>query len=67
MNIRWDRIVGVILLVASAILTWKLAPFLGHLIEVTNQDWGYESPIKAIMLGVLCLTSLCGIRLLMRR
>ena len=63
MRIRWERIVGIILLVFFLYLFCKLQPFLANVLDVVNQDFGYDAPIKAIMLGVLCLSFVAGIKL----
>ena len=67
MRIRWERILGVFSLVVFVYLSVKLGPFVGHLLDVANQDYDYHNPIKAIMLGVLCLTLLAAIKLLIRK
>ena len=67
MKIKWNRILGFLLLGLSFYLAGKLWPFLGNLIETVNQDWGYSSPIKALMLGVLCLTILAAIKLILKK
>ena len=67
MTIKWNRIIGIILLGFSVYLAVKLRPFLDNLIETVNQDWGYSSPIKALMLGVLCLTFLAAIKLIIKK
>jgi hypothetical protein len=67
MKIRWERILGVLSLVVFVYVSVRLRPFVGHLFEVANQDYDYHNPIKAIMLGVLCLTLLAAIKLLIRR
>ena len=63
MRIRWERIVGIILLIFFLHLFYKLQPFLANVLDVVNQDFGYDTPIKAIMLGVLCLSFVAGIKL----
>ncbi len=67
MRIRWERIVGIVLIGVGIYLFIRLRPFVGHLLAVTNRDHDYGDPIKAIMLGVLCLTFLCGIKLITTR
>jgi len=67
MRIRWERLLGIILFGTAIYLFIKLRPFIGHLLEVANSDQDYGDPIKAIMLGVLCLTFICGIKLLVIR
>ena len=67
MRIRWNRIIGVSLLGVFVYVLCKLQPFLGNLWDTVNEDHGYDRPMKAIMLGVLCLTFLGGIKLLMTR
>ena len=67
MRVRWERILGIILLGTAIYLFVRLRPFIGHLLAVANRDEDYGNPIKAIMLGVLCLTFLCGIKLLVTR
>lgn len=67
MRIRWERIIGLILLGIFIYLFCKLQPFLQNLLEIVNQDYGHERPIKAIMLGVLCLTFIAGLKLIFRR
>ena len=67
MRIRWQRIIGLILLGIFLYLFCKLQPFLRNLLETVNQDYGYERPIKIIMLGVLCLTFIAGLKLIFRR
>ena len=67
MRIRWERIMGVFSLVIFVYLSVRLRPFIGHLLDVANQDYDYQNPIKSIMLGVLCLTLLVAIKLLIRK
>lgn len=67
MKIKWNRIVAIGLLALSLYLWCKMQPFLKNIWEVTHQDWGYDSPMKSIMLGVLCLTFLAAIKLLTRK
>ena len=67
MRIRWERILGIISIGTTVYLFVRLRPFIGHLLTVTNQDHDYGNPIKAIMLGVLCLTFVCGIRIFLTR
>jgi len=67
MRIRWERILGVISLVVFVYLSVRLRPFVGHLLDVANQDYDYQNPIKSIMLGTLCLTLLAAIKLLLRK
>lgn len=67
MRIRWERIIGILLLGAFVYLLFKLQPFLGNILRVVNEDDSYHRPMKAIMLSVLCLTFLCGIKLLTRK
>ena len=67
MRIRWERIIGVLLLGVFVYLLCKLQPCLGKILRTVNEDSGYDKPIKAIMFGVLCLTFLCGIKILQTR
>lgn len=67
MRVRWERILGIILLGTAAYLLGRLRPLIGHLLDVANRDGDYGNPIKAIMLGVLCLAFICGIKLLVTR
>ena len=67
MRIRWERILGIILLGTAIYLFVRLQPLVRNLLEVANRDHDYGDPIKAIMLGVLCLTFICGIKLLVTR
>ncbi len=67
MRIRWERILGIVLLVTAIYLFIRLQPFIGHLLAVANRDHDYGDPIKAIMLGVLCVTFICGIKLIVTR
>jgi len=67
MRIRWERIIGILSLGAFVYLLFKLQPFLGNILRTVNEDDSYDRPIKAIMLGVLCLTFICGIKLLLTR
>ena len=67
MRIRWERILGVFSLAVFIYLSVKLRPFVSHLLDVANQDYDYQNPIKSIMLGVLCLTLLAAIKLLLRK
>jgi len=66
-RIRWERIIGILSLGTFVYLLFKLQPFLGNILRTVNEDDGYDKPMKAIMLGVLCLTFICGIKLLVRR
>ena len=67
MRIRWERIMGVFSLVIFVYLSVRLRPFIGHLLDVANQDYDYHNPIKSIMLGVLCLTLIAAIKLLISK
>ena len=67
MRVRWERIIGLILLGTFIYLFCKLQPFLRNLLETVNQNYGYEKPIKVIMLGILCLTFLGAIKLLTKK
>lgn len=67
MRIRWERFVGILLLGVFVYLLCKLQPFLGNILRIVNEDDSYDKPMKAIMLGVLCLTFICGIKLLLTR
>ena len=67
MRIRWERIIGILSLGVSVYLLCKLQPFLGNILRTVNEDDSYDNPMKAIMLGVLCLTFICGIKLLLTR
>ena len=67
MRVRWQRLSGVILLGMAIYLLLRLRPFIGQLLAVANRDCHYGDPIKAIMLGVLCLTFICGIKLILTR
>ncbi len=67
MRVRWERIFGVILFGTAIYLFIRLQPFIGHLLAVANRDWDYGDPIKSIMLAVLCLTFICGIKLIVTR
>ena len=67
MRLRWERIVGIILIGISIYLSVKLWPLLQNLFRIANERFNYDSPIKAIMLGVLCLTLLVGIKLIVRK
>ena len=64
MRIRWERLLGIGLLVTAIYLAVKLRPLIGHLLATVNEDCNYDSPIRAIMLGVLCLAVVGGIKLL---
>ncbi len=67
MRIRWERIIGIILIGVAIYLFNRLVPLMENLLDIANSDGDYGNPIKAIMLGVLCLTFLCGIKLLVTR
>ncbi len=67
MKMKSERVIGLILLCVFVFLLAKLHPFLQNIFEAVNQDYGYERPIKSIMLGVLCLSFVVGIKLLMRK
>ncbi len=67
MRVRWERIAGIVCLITFTVLAVRLRPFLGHLLEVVNQDYDYQNPIKATMLGVLCLTLLAAIKLILKK
>ena len=67
MRIRWERIIGLFLIVAFVYLFIKLRPMLHNILKVVNEDYNYNSPMKAIMLGVLCLTLLAAIKLIFNK
>ena len=67
MRIRWERIIGFILLGFFIYLFCKLRPLLSDLLETANHDYGYRNPVKVIMLGILCLTLLGAIKLLFKK
>jgi hypothetical protein len=67
MKLRWERITGIILIGVFIYLSVKLQPLLQDLFQTANGRFNYDSPIKAIMLGVLCLTLLVGIKLIVRK
>ncbi len=67
MRIRWERIIGIILIGVAIYLFNRLVPLMENLLDIANSDGDYGNPIKAIMLGVLCLTFICGIKLLVTR
>ena len=67
MRVRWERIIGILSLGAFVYLLFKLQPFLRNILRVVNEDDCYGKPMKAIMLGVLCLTFIGGIKLLTRK
>ncbi len=67
MKLKTRRLTGLILLAIFIFLTIKLQPFLRNIFEVVNQDYGYNRPIKSIMLGVLCLSFVAAVKLLMRK
>ena len=67
MKLKTERMTGLILLGVFVFLMIKLNPFLQNIFEVVNQDYGYDRPMKSIMLGVLCLTFLGGIKLLIKK
>ncbi len=67
MRIRWERIIGILLLGVFVYLLCKLQPFLRNILRSVNEDDDYGDPMKAIMLGVLCLTFICGVKLLLTR
>ncbi len=64
MTIRWERIIAAILLGIFVYLLIKLEPMLRDIFQVVNEPFGYDSPIKAFMIGVLCLTLIAAIILL---
>lgn len=67
MRLRWERVIALISFGISFYLLIKLHPFLRDIFRVVNDPFGYDSPIKAIMLAVLCLTFLAGIKLMLRK
>jgi hypothetical protein len=67
MKFKLERIVGIILIGAFIYVLVRLQPLLHDLFQIANERFNYDSPIKAIMLGVLCLTLLVGIKLIVRR
>ena len=67
MRIRWERIVGILLLVVAVYLFSRLGPLMENLLDVANFDGDYSNPIKAAMLGVMCIAFVAGIRLLVTR
>ena len=67
MRIKWTRIAGIILGGWFVFLLAKLKPLLDGIFEIANEPFNYDSPIKAIMLGVLCLTLLVSIKLLIKK
>ena len=66
MQLRWERIVGAVLLVASIWLFHRLAPLVEDLLDVANSP-ADSHPIKALMLGVMCISFVAGIKLLLTR
>jgi hypothetical protein len=67
LRIRWERIVGILLLGVAVYLFRRLGPFVENLLDVVNSDGDYGNPIKAAMLGVMCLAFVAGIKLLVTR
>ena len=67
MRIRWERITGSILIGVFICLFIKLRPMLHNVLNVVNEDFGYDSPMTAIMLGVLCLTLIAAIKLIFKK
>ena len=67
MRIRWERILGIVLIGVGLYLFHRLRPLMENLVETANTDRDYDNPIKALMLGVMCVTLLGGIRLLVAR
>ena len=67
MKLKSERIIGLVLLGIFVFLIAKLQPFLQNIFEVVNQDYGYDRPIKAIMLSALCLSFVVGIKLIINR
>jgi len=67
MRLRWECILGTILLGVFIYLFVKLRPLLHNLLKTANQDYGYENPVKVIMLAMLCLSLLGAVKLLMKR
>ena len=67
MKLKSERVIAIILLCACVFLMIKLQPFLENIFDVVNQDYGYDRPIKSIMLSALCLSFVAGIKLLMRK
>lgn len=66
MQVRWERIVGAVLIVVSIWLFYRLAPLMERLLEVANEPRD-SHPIQALMLGVMCLAVVAGIKLLVTR
>jgi hypothetical protein len=68
MQIRWDRIVGIVLIGSFLYLFCKLQPFLRNLVDSANQDYGQDPLIiRILMLGLVCLTFVGGIKLMLRK
>ena len=67
MKVRWDRIIGITLLAVFVYMFYKLQPLLKDILTVVNEPYGYNAPIKGIMLGVLCLSFVVGIKLIIRK
>ena len=67
MKLKSTRVIGLVLLGVFVFLLAKLQPFLQNIFEVVNQDYGYDRPIKSIMLGVLCLSFVVAIKLLIKK
>ena len=64
MRVRWERIIGFILIATGIYLVFKLRPLLANIFEIANEPFGYDSPIKAIMIAALCLSFVVGIKLI---
>ena len=67
MRLRWERIVGFILIGTFIYLLFKLRPLLANIFEIANEPFNYDSPIKAIMVAALCLTLFVGIKLILTK
>ena len=66
MRIRWERILGAALIAASIWLFIRLQPLVKELLDVAN--YGPDSnPVKALMLGAMCVSFVAGIKLLFPR
>ena len=48
MRVRWERIVGFMLILTGIYLALKLRSLLVNIFEIANEPFGYDSPIKAI-------------------
>jgi len=67
MRVRWERIVGFILIGTFVYLLVKLRSLLANIFEIANEPFNYDSPIKAMMFSALCLTLLFGIKLIVKK